>query len=71
MLKALVIMPNEKTAEVGSILAVARAIARKREECPDNPPIRALRFLPEIGGYVAVYEAVDKVKPKQMSMGCK
>jgi hypothetical protein len=68
MLKALVIMPNEKTAEIGSILAVARAMARKREECQDNPPIRALRFLPEIGAYVAVYEAVDKAKPEQSSM---
>jgi hypothetical protein len=71
MLKALVIMPNEKTAEIGSIFAVARAMARKREGCQDYPPIRALRFLSEIGVYVAVYEAIDKTKSDQSGMGWK
>ena len=71
MLKALVIMPNEKTTEIGSILAVARSMARKRENSQDNPPIRALRFLPEISAYIAVYEAVDKTKPEQSNMGWK
>ena len=56
MLKALVITPNEKTTELGSLLAVARAEARKREHTDKNPPIRALRFFPELGVYVAVYE---------------
>ena len=32
MLKALVITPNERTTEFGSLLAVARAEARKREK---------------------------------------
>ena len=59
MLKALVIIPNEKTVEYGSLLAVARAEARKREHSEQNPPIRALRFFPEIGVYVAVYEALE------------
>ena len=59
MLKALVIAPNEKTTEFGSVLAVARAEARKRERSKDNPPIRALRYFPELCVYVAVYEAVD------------
>jgi hypothetical protein len=44
------------------LLAVARAEARKREHAEKNPPIRALRFLPELGVYVAVYEAQDKQK---------
>jgi hypothetical protein len=61
MLKALVIAPNEKTTEFGSLLAVARAAARKREQSKDNPPIRALRYFPEIGIYVAVYEAADNL----------
>jgi len=56
MLKALVIAPNEKTTEFGSVLAVARAEARKRERSKDNPPIRALRYFPELCVYVAVYE---------------
>ena len=54
MLKALVIIPNEKTGEIGCLLAVARAEARKREHADKNPPIRALKFLPELGVYVAV-----------------
>jgi hypothetical protein len=57
MLKALVIVPNEKTKEYGSLLAVARAEARKREHAEQNPPIRALRFFPELNVHVAIYEA--------------
>ena len=59
MLKAIVITPNEKTKEYGSLLAVARAEARKRERSEKNPPVLALRFFPELGVYVAVYEAVE------------
>jgi hypothetical protein len=57
MLKALVIVPNEKTREYGSLLAVARAEARKREHAKQNPPICALKFFPELNVYVAIYEA--------------
>ncbi len=60
MLKALVIAPNEKTVEFGCLLAVARAEARKREKCAKNPPVMALKFFPELGVYVAVYEAVAR-----------
>jgi len=69
MLKALVIVPNEKTKEVGALLAVARAEARKREHVNTNPPILALRFFPELGIYVAVYEAqeVQKTEVKKHS----
>jgi hypothetical protein len=59
MLKALVITPNEKTIEYGSLLAVARAEARRREHVEVNPSVRALMFVAEIGVYVAVYEAVE------------
>jgi hypothetical protein len=62
MLKALVIIPNSQTKEFGSLLAVARAEARKREHSDKSPPIRALRFLPELGVYVAVYEASETQK---------
>jgi hypothetical protein len=62
MFKAIVIVPNEKTAEFGSLLAVARAEARKREHSGQNPPIRALEFLPELCVYVAVYEAQETPK---------
>lgn len=56
MLKALVVIPNEKTKEVGTLLAVARAEARKREHTQQNPPIRALVFVPELQVYCAIYE---------------
>ena len=59
MLKALVVTPNQKTMELGSILAIARAEARKREKSEQNPPVRALKFFPELNVYVAVYEAVE------------
>jgi hypothetical protein len=59
MLKALVILPNDQTKEIGALLAVARAEARKREHADRNPPILALRFFPELGVYVAVYGAQE------------
>jgi hypothetical protein len=64
LLKALVIVPNEKTKEFGALLAVARAEARKREQSDRNPPVFALRFIPELCVYVAVYEAQEIRKPK-------
>lgn len=63
VLKALVIAPNEKTVEYGSLLAVARAEARKREQVERNPPIRALKFFPELNVYVAIYEAQQLPDP--------
>jgi len=60
VLKALVIIPNPRTREVGDLLAVARAEARKREHADKNPPIRALVFVPELQVYCAIYEAQDR-----------
>ena len=48
MLKALVIAPNEKTKEFGSLLAVARAEVHKREYLEVNLPIRALQFVQKL-----------------------
>ena len=59
-LKALVIFQNQQTKEVGALLAVARAEARKREQSKENPPVRALQFVPELGVFVAIYEACEK-----------
>ena len=59
ILKALVIAINEKTTEFGSVLAIARSEARKREQSKENPPILALKFFPELSLYVAVYEAIE------------
>lgn len=64
MLKALVIIPNARTKEIGDLLAVARAEARKREHIIKNPTVHALKFFPELGVYVAVYEVEGVQKPK-------
>jgi len=64
VLKALVIVPNDRTKEIGSLLAVARAEARKREHADKNPPVRALVFVPQLQVYCAIYEAQDKVGQK-------
>jgi hypothetical protein len=55
-LRAIVVTPNGQIRDVGSILAVARAEARKREHSIFNPVILALQYLPEIDVYVAVYD---------------
>lgn len=64
MLKALVIVPNVNTQEIGALLAIARAEARKRERAEMNPPIRSLLFIPELSVYVAIYEAQENQNPK-------
>jgi len=64
ILKAIVINPNAKTKEFGSLLAVARAEARRREKTNQNPPILAMKFFPELSVYVAVYEAPEVKKPE-------
>jgi hypothetical protein len=59
VLRALVISPNERTVDVGSLLAVARAEACRREHTSVNPTVRALVFVAELGVYVAVYQVSD------------
>jgi hypothetical protein len=65
LLKALVISPNEKTVDFGCLLAIARAEACRREQTKVNPAVRALVFVAELGVYVAVYEAPDKINSEQ------
>ena len=64
LLKALVIVPNSRTKEIGDLLAIARAEARKREHADKNPPIRALVFVPELQVYCAIYEVQVRVVQK-------
>jgi len=59
LLKALVISPNEGTVDFGSLLAIARAEACRREHMSVNPTVRALVFVAEVGVYVAVYETPE------------
>jgi hypothetical protein len=59
ILKALIIVPNEKTIDLGSLLAIARSEACKREHTQENPVVRAMLFVAELGVYVAVYQVVN------------
>jgi hypothetical protein len=65
----MVLFPNEKTAELGSLLAVARAEACRREHVGVNPPVRALVFVAELGVYLAVYEAAGNAIHGQKKEG--
>jgi len=56
VLRAIVIIPNETTKELGDLLAISRSQAKKREHSDENIPIRALHYIEELGVYVAVYE---------------
>jgi hypothetical protein len=58
MFKAIVVTPNDKTSEFGSLLAFARSEACRHEQVQVNPPVRALVFVAELGVYVALYEVL-------------
>lgn len=62
MLKALVISPNDRTGDVGCLLAIARSESCRREHISINPTIRALVFVAEVGVYVAIYEILDNTE---------
>ena len=64
MLKALVITPNQRTKDVGDLLAIARATAQKIEHTHKKMNVRALTFVPECGVYVAVYKVPDVRKAR-------
>ena len=59
ILKALIIRSNEKTSDLGSLLAIARSEACKREHSSVNTTVRALVFVAELGVYVAFYQVAD------------
>lgn len=59
MLRALVIMPNRRTTELGDLLAIARSEAQKREHTHRNLEIKALTFIAQLEVFVAVYEVPD------------
>ena len=56
MLKALVIVPNERTQGTGDILQIARAEAKKREHTRHNINVKRLLYDPVCKVYVALYE---------------
>ncbi len=62
MLKALVITPNERTSDMGCLLAVALAEACRREHTRVNPTVRALVFVALVGVYFVVYYGADKLE---------
>lgn len=68
MFRALIIVPNEKTVDLGCLLAIARSEACRREQVKVNPTVRALVFVAALGVYVAVYEASDSEKNESKNL---
>lgn len=56
MLRSIVIVPNEKTRELGDILQIARSQAKRKEHTDADIPILSIVFDPVTKVYVAVYE---------------
>jgi hypothetical protein len=56
MLKSLVIVPNEKTKDLGDILQIARSLAKRKEHTDANIPVLNVIFDPVTKVYIAVYE---------------
>lgn len=67
-LRALVITPNERTKDVGDILAIARAEAQKREHTRQNISIKVVKFVAELSVYVALYMVPDVREGKAMNL---
>jgi hypothetical protein len=65
ILKAIVISPNEKTRDLGCILAIARTESCRREHTQENPTVRAIVFVPELDVYVAIYESSNPSSRKE------
>jgi hypothetical protein len=65
LFKALVVCPNDRTVDLGSLLAIARSEACRREQTKVNPTVRALVFVAELGVYVAVYQASDNSRDEK------
>lgn len=55
-MKALVIVPNERTRDMRSLVNIAAAEAKRREGTCGNIYIKTVRFIPECCVFVALYE---------------
>lgn len=56
---AIVIYPTDLTQDYGSIIAIARADARRKEKSSVNKrdiKVKSVKFIPECNIYVAVYQ---------------
>lgn len=71
MLKALVIVPNDKTTDMGDILQIARALAQKREHNHENVNVRSILFDPITSTFVAIYEPPTCSRGAGVSLGRK
>jgi hypothetical protein len=69
MLKALVIVPDEKMKTLEDVFAAARAAARTREKTKRSPRIRSLGAIFEFGVYIAIYEIHDKPRSNVKQTG--
>ncbi len=62
MLKALVILSNERSQDMGALLAIARAEAQKREHTHKHLKIRNILYCPVTKVFVALYECSKPLK---------
>lgn len=69
VLEAIAINPNEKSTEVGSLLAIARSETCKREPTSINPLVRASVFVHHVGGYSAVRQVLDSSESSNRKLG--
>lgn len=56
MLRAIVIVPNERTKDMRSLVNIAASEAKKREGVHRDIPIKTIKFIPELGVFIAIYE---------------
>jgi len=59
MLRALVIAPNQRTKDVGDLLAIARTAAQKREHTRQNVTVHSIIYDPVTQVYVALYRVPE------------
>ncbi len=65
-LKALVVYPNKKTEEIRSLINIACSVAKKIERTSEDICVKAIKYVPEVGVFVAIYVPPDKrrsIKP--------
>ncbi len=68
MLKALVLHPGN-TSDLNALLHIAGCEVQKKEHTHKRVEIKALRYIPELKIYVAIYEKPQKHRPPDVRQG--
>ena len=62
MLRACVIIKNERVKSHGDLLAISRSVAKTVEQSKSNIAIKAIIYVPELDVHLAIYEKPMKHK---------